>query len=104
MWVGRGGWHRGRDAVEVNEGEAERRVDADGGGTVDFQEFLRRVKAALINPSKRAWLLFDQARAHTAKTSMKMIEENWHPLKQPYASCQNNAVERLFSVLKRRFR
>ena len=41
---------------------------------VEFREFLGRVKAALKDPSEKAWLLYDGARAHTANKSIDMIK------------------------------
>ena len=33
-----------------------------------------------------------------------MIKEEWKGLKQPYASCENNSIETLFAIVKRKFR
>lgn len=59
----------------------------------EFQEFLRQVKAA-VKPqfsTQKPFFLYDQASAHTAAKSQKMMKEFFTPLPIPVMSCEFNS-------------
>ena len=77
---------------------------ASSTNTKDFITFLTMIRAALIDPTKPQWLLYDQASAHTSKEAQKILNEEWNGLRQPYASCEFNSIETFFAIIKRKFR
>ena len=48
-------------------------------------------------------MLYDGARAHTARVSMKLMQDLFEPLQIPVYSCEFNSIEKVWSVAKAYF-
>lgn len=72
--------------------------------SVEFLSFLKEVHSQLKRNVRRPYLLLDNHVAHKTKDVKEFAKDKFNILYIPVASSEFNSIERLWSVIKSRFR